>query len=177
MPNVNPGFRLNMTYQGNEIQVNPQQAGIDPSSSTTTDQVLDLSTDKLAAELKSQDLNGVTAIKIGGRYILAPDHQTLHGLVDQLKNLCLNEDGTLRRNFKQVELGEKLHAAHGDHPTTTQVTLNVLGPEPDDGYESTNEYIREAHLVRPGDTLSDLARHYYGEENLAENIHLSLIHI
>ena len=90
MPNVNNGFRLNMTYQGNQVLVDPKQSGIDVATSTTTDQVLDLSQKKtLVAELTTQDLANVKVLKLGSRFITAPDLATLQGIVDQLKNVVI----------------------------------------------------------------------------------------
>jgi len=173
MPNVNNGFRLNMTYEGSQVLVEAKQAGIDPAVSTTTDQVLDLSQKQnLVAELSAQDLSQVKAIKLGSRFLAAPDQATLQGMVEQLKSLCLSDDGTLRRDFQRVVLERKTHATHGNQPATTQVSLNVIGPEPNDGFEDTHDYIRTVHLLQPNDTLKELVKQYYGDKNVDRNVRL-----
>ena len=173
MPNVNNGYRLNMTYDGGNVLLNPKQEGIDEKTSTTTDNVLDLSNKQnLLAELTTQDLSTVKAIKIGSKYIMAPDQATLKGLVDQLKNVCISDDGTLRRDYQRVVLERKTHDAHDNQPATTQVSLNVIGPEPNDGFQDTHDYIRNVHILQPKDTMLALAKQYYGEENLTRNAQL-----
>lgn len=173
MPNVNNGYRLNMTYEGSQVLVDAKQAGIDPSVSTPMDQVLDLSKKQnLVAELTTQDLSQVKAIKLGSRFLAAPDQATLQGMVEQLKSLCLSEDGTLRRDFQRVVLERKTHASHGNQPATTQVSLNVIGPEPNDGFEDTHDYIRTVHVLQPNDTLKELVKQYYGDKNLERNVRL-----
>lgn len=173
MPNINNGYRLNMTYEGSQVLVDAKQVGIDPAVSTPTDQVLDLSKKQnLVTELTTQDLSQVKAIKLGSRFLAAPDQATLQGMVEQLKSLCLSDNGTLRSDFQRIVLERKTHEAHGNQLTTTQVSLNVIGPEPNDGFEDTHDYIRTVHLLQPNDTLEELVKQYYGDKNLERNVRL-----
>lgn len=180
MTGVN-GYKLSMTYQGAQPKSDAQTLGVaaigskDASGkaveSTASDQILDLSdATKLAAELTTQDLNNVKAIKVGNDYLAVPNGQVLKDMIAQLKNVCIDKAGKLRGDFKYIDFQAKLNpAAAKDQPASSSLVLNVVGPEPNDGIQSTDrnlDFKRRVggmHLLQPGDNLMNVARALYGE--------------
>ncbi|HEY9841852.1 MAG TPA: LysM domain-containing protein, partial [Candidatus Obscuribacterales bacterium] len=162
-------FRVSLTYQGNQPQVNPADLanlGIDPiAASTPADKVLDLSDSKLlATELSQQDLNNVKSIKVGSTYLSIPDAAVLKTLVEQLKSVCLDTKGKLRTDFQYIDFASRVNPAAKAEAVTTSLVLNVVGPEPNDGYVNTSQrdLIGGVHLIQPGDNLVNIARLLYG---------------
>lgn len=91
--------RLNNTYQG-KVLGTKETAQI-KNNGTVTDNVLDLSGDKqkITNEILAQDINSIKAVNIDGKMIkMSPEE--LKGLVDELKEKCLNPNNTLKENFK-----------------------------------------------------------------------------
>lgn len=167
MTEVN-SYKLSMTYQGAQPEVKPADLGIDvnaPFQLSATDQVLDLSTgSNLVAELNQQDLSLVKAIKVGSVYLSAPDPAVLKTLVEQLKSVCLDNNGKLRSDFQYVSFASKTNPTAANQAITSSVLLNVVGPEPNDGYVNTSQrdMIGGQHLIQPNDNLVNIARLIYG---------------
>jgi len=167
MTEVN-SYKLSMTYQGAQPEVKPADLGIDvnaPFQLSATDQVLDLSTGpNLVAELNQQDLSLVKAIKVGSVYLSAPTPEVLKTLVDQLKSVCLDSKGKIRSDFQYVSFAAKTNPSAANQPITSSVLLNVVGPEPNDGYVNTSQrdMIGGQHLIQPHDNLVNIARLIYG---------------
>jgi GH24 family phage-related lysozyme (muramidase) len=159
-------YKLSLTYQGSQPQIQPTELGIDPTvAGTTTDQVLDLSdASQLAAELTQQDLSQVKAIKIGSTYLATPDAKVLRTLAEQLKSVCVDNKGQLRKDFQYIDFASKTNPAAANGSITTSMVLNVVGPEPNDGYVNTNQrdLIGGVHLIQPNDNLVNIARLVYG---------------
>lgn len=177
-------FRLSMTYQGNQVTTDPKAQGIAPIgstdaqgavvASTSSDQILDLSDQtRLADELSHQDLSKVKAIKVGKDYLALPSPEVLKGLVDQLKSVCLDKGGKLRSDFQYIDFASRTNPAAKPEGVTTSLVLNVVGPEPNDGYVNTTrrDMIGGVHLIQPGDSLTNIARLLYGgsEANVLAN--------
>lgn len=167
MTEVN-SYKLSMTYQGAQPEVKPADLGIDvnaPFQLSATDQVLDLSTGpNLVAELNQQDLSLVKAIKVGSVYLSAPDPAVLKTLVEQLKSVCLDNKGKLRSDFQYVSFAAKTNPTVANQAITSSLVLNVVGPEPNDGYVNTSQrdMIGGQHLIQPHDNLVNIARLIYG---------------
>lgn len=168
-------FRLSMTYQGSQATTDPLAQGIQPIgtpdasgkavASVATDQILDLSDQtRLADELSHQDLSKVKVIKVGKDYLSLPSADVLKTLVDQLKSVCLEKNGSLRKDFQYIDFASRTNPAAKPEGVTTNLVLNVVGPEPNDGYVNTSQrdLIGGLHLIQPGDNLVNIARLLYG---------------
>lgn len=168
-------FRLSMTYQGAQATTDPKLQGITPigetdaagtvAASSASDQILDLSDQsRLADELSHQDLSQVKVIKVGKDYLALPGPEVLKGLVAQLKNVCLDKAGKLRKDFQYIDFAARTNQAVKPDTVTTSLVLNVVGPEPNDGYLNTShrDMIGGLHLIQPGDSLVNIARLLYG---------------
>jgi GH24 family phage-related lysozyme (muramidase) len=167
MTEVN-SYKLSMTYQGAQPEIQPADLGIDvnaPFQLSATDQILDLSTgSNLEAELMQQDLSLVKGIKVGSVYLSAPNAAVLKTLVEQLKSVCLDTKGKLRSDFQYVSFESKTNPTLANQPITSSLLLNVIGPEPNDGYVNTSQrdMIGGQHLIQPNDNLVNIARLIYG---------------
>jgi GH24 family phage-related lysozyme (muramidase) len=165
MTDIN-SYKLSLTYQGAQPELKPEALGVQTlKSPDPADQVLDLSEQgQLVSELTHQDLSTVKAVKIGQTYLSAPDPALLKTLVEQLKSVCLDKKGALRKDFQYIAFAARVNPAAGQEPATTSLMLKVVGPEPNDGYLnlSQRDLIGGVHLIQPGDNLTHIARLVYG---------------